>query len=67
MSSVLQILFGLLVLGLPMIMAGALVLTLATSVALVPLVMPLTCLLVVGAVGVSWLRRRRNRQDGHVA
>lgn len=64
MSTILQVLFGLLVLSLPMIIAGTLVLTLAASATLVPLVMPLTTLLVLAAVGVSWLRWRRARRDG---
>lgn len=63
MTTVLQILFGVIVLSLPMIIAGTLVLALASSMALVPIVMPLTTLLVVGAIGVSWLRWRRARRE----
>lgn len=56
MTTLLQVLFGIVVLSLPMIIAGTMILALASSAALVPVLMPLTTLLVLGAIGVAWLR-----------
>lgn len=62
MTTLLQVLFGIVVLSLPMIIAGTMILALASSAALVPVLMPLTTLLVLGAIGVAWLRWLRAKR-----
>lgn len=58
MTTLLQVLYGLAVLCLPMIIAGLMIMALAASASLVPIMMPLTTIAVITALGLAWLRHR---------
>ncbi len=59
MTTLLQIVIGLLVLAIPVVLAGGAVVMLALSLSLVPIALPLTTTALVVAVGIAWLRWRK--------
>lgn len=64
MNTLLQIAVGLVVLAVPLALAGGAVLILALGLSLVPIALPLTTTALVLAFVVAWLRwRKRDRSS----
>jgi hypothetical protein len=59
LNTVISILFGLLILSVPMLIAGTIALLAAASLPLIPIAMPLTTLVVAALVLFAWIRHKR--------
>lgn len=64
MNTLLQIVFGMMLLAVPVVLAGVGVVGLTLSLSLVPVVLPLTTTALVLAVTVAWLRWRKRHRRG---
>ena len=58
-NALLKVVFGLLILAVPLLLAGAAIVTLAVALPLVPVLMPLTTALVMAGLLVLWWRWKR--------
>lgn len=64
MNRLIQIVFGLIVLAVPVALLVGAVMLLAMTVSLVPVFLPLTLTLATGAFIVAWVRWRRKQRRG---